>query len=424
MSASAPQQPLLARLSAWPWLRPAVLGGLALVAYVSAINHGQGLIWGMAALLLAALVTGLLWPRWLLRRIEVSRQIPQRAAEDEEIELGIQVRNHGHLPRYMVEVADLLPFVGAATGPGSREPVLLGQIGVLSGGGSQHFSLKLKAEKRGRYTVGPASLQSGFPLGLAQIRHASADSSSSLIIYPSLFPIESLPLRGCPRLIHRGERSLPHGAGSSEYRSLREYRPGDPPRHIHWPSSARSSQLMVREYEPLAAAALSIALDRHPVAQAGQGKQSSFEIMVRIAASLARFACEQGLPLRLLGCGHGPEQERQSGDQHFQLLLEVLAQVDMGDALGPDYSATLLALAVEAEPGETVVVFPSCALARGEDLLPTLLQLQAGGLNLLAVCFDLPSFGGLAMPAPDLAALGIPVYNLGKGDDPREVFNR
>ncbi|WP_303783393.1 DUF58 domain-containing protein [Azovibrio restrictus] len=424
MALPAAVSAFLDRVQAWPRLRLTVLALLTLMAYVAAVNHGRGLLWGLASLFLAALVTGLLWPRWLLHRLEISRRIPRRAAEDEEIELAIRVRNPGLLPRYLVEVADRLPFVGAASGPLSREPVLLGQLGSIGGGQEETLSLRVRAEKRGRYAVGPVQLQSAFPLGLAQISRGSADSRASLIIYPSLFAIEALPLRGCPRLIHRGERSLPHGAGSSEYRSLREYQPGDPPRHIHWPSSARSNRLMVREFEPLAAAALAIALDCHPGAQAGEGRRSTFELMVKVAASLARFATEQGLPLRLLGAGNGPEQERQSGDAHFQLLLETLAQVDFAPLPAPDYASLLIQQSASAEPGETLVLFPACSLARGEALLPALMQLQAQGLNLLAVLFDLPSFGGPATPNPDLEALGIPCYTLGRDDDPREVFNR
>ncbi|MCX8146368.1 MAG: DUF58 domain-containing protein [Azovibrio sp.] len=418
----------LDRIQAWPRLRLTVLILLTLMAYVAALNHGQALLWGMASLFLAALLTGLAWPRWLLYRLAISRKLPRRAAEDEAIELEIQVRNLGRLPRYLIEVADRLPFVGAANGALPQEPVLLGQLGSLGGGQEARFTLQVRAEKRGRYSIGPVQLQSAFPLGLTQISRTSAASLASLIVYPSLFAITALPLKGCPRLIHRGERALPHGAGSSEYRSLREYRPGDPPRHIHWPSSARSNRLMVREFEPLAAAALGIALDCHPGGQAGEGRRSTFEIMVKVAASLARFACEQGLPLRLLGAGHGPEQERQSGDAHFQLILETLAQVDMlaetAAAPAPDYAASLLAQAADAEPGETLVVFPAAALARGEAILPALMQLQAQGLNLLAVVFDLPSFGGPATAPLDLAALDIPCYRLGRDDDPGDVFNR
>lgn len=424
MALPAAASAFLDRVQEWPRLRLTVLVLLTLLSYLAAVNHGRGLLWGLASLFLAALVTGLLWPRWLLHRLEISRRIPRRAAEDEEIELAIRVRNPGLLPRYLVEVADRLPFVGAASGPLSQEPVLLGQLGSIGGGQEETLTLRVRAEKRGRYAVGPVQLQSAFPLGLAQISRAGADSSASLIIYPSLFAIEALPLKGCPRLIHRGERSLPHGAGSSEYRSLREYQPGDPPRHIHWPSSARSNRLMVREFEPLAAAALAIALDCHPGAQAGEGCRSTFEIMVKVAASLARFATEQGLPLRLLGAGNGPEQERQSGDAHFQLLLETLAQVDFAPQPAPDYASLLIQQSAGAEPGETLVVFPACSLARGEAILPALMQLQAQGLNLLAVLFDLPSFGGPATAPPDLAALGIPCYTLGRDDNPREVFNR
>ncbi|HET7775899.1 MAG TPA: DUF58 domain-containing protein [Azospira sp.] len=414
------------------WLRrhsrALVLAGLTLVAYLAALNRVQPMLWAVAALFLATLLAGIAWPHWLVRRLSVQRSGPPRAGEGETLQLTVRVRNRGRLPRFMVELVDRLPFVGAASGEAAAE-VVLGQVAWVPGGGERHFTVSLLAEKRGLYRLGPVGLASSFPLGLAEARQGRNEGLTALTIYPEVFPIVALPLRGTPTLIHRGALQLPDGAGSSEFCGLREYRRGDSPRHIHWPSSARNNELMVREFEPLASASLCLVLDCHAGANLGRGRQASFEVAVRIAASMARHACDNGLPVRLLGQGgvslHIPPG---CGDLHFQAILDALAVV-AADGVAP-YAAVLEGAARELMPGETVVSFHSepALPGRAPDSLGARALLRQRGAHLLAVRFNPESFtGATAWGSDALAAglleLGAQVVPVRQGDDLTALFN-
>lgn len=431
----APETPLPLAFDGRPlagWLgrhrRALILAGLTLVAYTAALNRVQALLWAVAALFLATLAAGVVWPHWLVRRLAAERSGPVRAAEGEPLQLTVTVHNRGLLPRFMVELVDRLPFVGAAAGAPLAE-VVLGQVAWVPGGGTRQFSVTLQAEKRGLYQLGPVGLASSFPLGLAEARQGRNAGLTSLVIYPRIFPIVALPLRGTPTLIHRGALQLPEGAGSSEFCGLREYRRGDNPRHIHWPSSARNAELMVREFEPLASASLCLVLDCQVGAELGRGRDSSFEVAVRIAASLARYATGNGLPVRLLGAGRQPlEIGAGCGELHFQEMLDALAVV-AADGDTP-YAQVLEQAAAALTPGETVISFHNepAVPGGGQATLGALAQLRQRGAHLLALRFVPESFTGATAWGSDgltggLMELGARVLPVRRGDDLLVLFN-
>jgi len=408
---------------------PLVLAGITLVVYFSALNRSQPLIWGVAAVLSASLVIGFAWPRWLVGRLTVRRRGPDKAAEGKVISLGVTVENRGWLPRFMVEVVDRLPFVGAGEGraPGG---VSLGLIGYIPGLGRRGFQVSLVCEKRGLYQLGPVGLSTSFPLGLAEARRGGQGGISTLIVYPEIFPIAAWPLQGAPSLIHRGGHFLPRGAGSAEFRSLREYRRGDNPRHVHWPTSARLNQLMVKEYEPLASPCLYLVLELAADANVGQGKHATLEYAVKIASSLARLACDNSMPVRLAGQGkQAINVNAGQGEAHFGEILELLAIID-ADGETP-YHKVLDKAAADSLVGETVVTFLAEPSERALDTLQSLALLRARGAHLLAVCFERPSFlaadGGAAVTESPLFAglldLGAQVVPVRRGDDLMRLFN-
>jgi len=417
-------------LLAWParHAKPLLLALLTLVAYVAAINRMQALPWAIAALMLATLLTGVLWPHWLVRKLSVVRQGPERAEEGEVVTFHVEVVNHGLLPRFMIELVDHLPFVGAASGPLRHGPSLLGVVAHVPGGGRRRFDLSIPCEKRGFYRLGPVGLASSFPLGLAEARRFRNAGVQSLTIYPDIFPIVSLPLRGEPSQIHRGGYLLPEGAGAAEFSGLREYRRGDNPRHVHWPTTARLNELMIKEFEPLASARLRIVLDQSAGACVGEGRHASFEYAVRIAASVARYACLNNQPVGLVGEGARPVYRPSGlGEHHYQALLDELAVID-ADGATP-YAEVLRRVAVDCRQGETVLVFLGEPAAMLADTLQALAWLRARGANLLAVIFARASFqpiaadDGAAQAAAALLDMGAHCLQVGRGDDLVKLFN-
>jgi len=105
-----------------------------------------------------------------------------------------------------------------------------------------------------------------------------------------------------------------------EYRSLRGYRAGDDPRDIHWRSSARLREPVVREYERDGAETRWVCLDTR-----GEPDEAA-EVAIEVAASLAARESASGRPFALavgetvVDPGHGPG--------HLERILDVLARVD------------------------------------------------------------------------------------------------
>ncbi|BCB26267.1 hypothetical protein SKTS_11530 [Sulfurimicrobium lacus] len=403
---------------------------LILVAYMAALNRDQALPWAIAALLSATLITGVSWPHWLVKRLSVTRSGPQRAGEGDTVTFHVEVENHGWLPRFMVELVDRLPFVGAADGTASQGEKMLGVAAYVPGGGKRRFDVPLLCEKRGFYRLGPVGLASSFPLGLAEARQSRQDGVQTLTIYPEVFPIVALPLRGAPSQIHRGGFLLPEGAGAAEFSGLREYRRGDNPRHVHWPTTARRNELMVKEFEPLASACLYIALDLALGANLGKGKHATLEYAVRIAASVAKYACANSIPTRLIGQGARPLYlPAGTGDQHYRAMLDELAVVD-ADGATP-YARVLENVALDCQPGETVLVFLSHPEAQSAPTLQALALLQARDAHLLAVDFDRASFLSSSKPTAasplasgSLLELGAHCLPVRCGDDLVTLFNQ
>jgi len=419
-------------LPTWPsrYFKPLVLLALTLVAYLAALNRDQALPWAIAALLSATLITGISWPHWLVKRLSVTRSGPQRAGEGDTITFHVEVANHGWLPRFMVELVDRLPFVGAADGTASNGEKMLGVAAYVPGGGKRRFDVPLLCEKRGFYRLGPVGLAPSFPLGLAEARQSRNDGVQTLTIYPEVFPIVALPLLGSPSQIHRGGFLLPEGAGAAEFSGLREYRRGDNPRHVHWPTTARRNELMVKEFEPLASACLTIALDLAADANLGKGKHSTLEYAVKITASIAKHASANSIPTRLIGQGARPLYlPAGTGDHHYRGMLDELAVVD-SDGATP-YARVLENIALDCQPGETVLAFLSHPEAQSAQTLQALALLRARGAHLLVVNFDRESFlpgrkPAVAGPlsAAGLLELGAHCLPIRCGDDLLALFNQ
>jgi uncharacterized protein (DUF58 family) len=409
-----------------------VLSLFALAAYLGAISRGESLLWLIAALFSASLLTGMIWPRWLMQRLAVSRHGPQKAIEGETVVFHVNVENGGWLPRFMVELVDRLPFVGAAENDSNHADKLLGCISYVPGRGMRKFQVPLLCEKRGYYLLGLVSLASSFPLGLAEARKTSDHGVQSLTIYPKVFPILSMPLFGAPSQIHRGGYLLPEGSGAAEFSGLREYRRGDNPRHVHWPTTARLNELMVKEFEPLASACLCIALDLAKDANIGRGKQSTLEYAIRIAASVAGYACNQQMHSRLLAHGADPLRIASGkGDYHYQGILDALAVVEANGKT--PYAQLLTQIALDCMRGETVLLLLSEPPMRSEATLQALSLLRAKGAYLFAVVFDRDSFSPAERPRANLGNqallaglmdLDAHCVQIRRGDELTELFNR
>jgi uncharacterized protein (DUF58 family) len=190
---------------------------------------------------------------------------------------------------------------------------------------------------------------------------------------------------------------------------------------------------MVKEFESLASASICIALDLTKDANIGRGKQSTLEYAIRIAASIAGYACTQNMHSRMFADGqHGPVRIASGkGDFHYQCILDALAVVEANGKT--PYSQLLLQIALDCRRGEWIVLLLFEPPIFSTATLQALALLRIEGAYLFAVVFDRNSFFPGSRPPGNvenedlyagLLELGISPLLVRKGDDLTRLFNR
>jgi uncharacterized protein (DUF58 family) len=232
-----------------------------------------------------------------------------------------------------------------------------------------------------------------------------------VVVYP-----RSVPLPGFGRV--PGE--LPGGAvqgvrvqfNTPNVSSVREYHPGDAFNRIHWPTTARTSRLMVREFELDPTADVWIVLDLDHDAHTGSGLESTEEYAVTAVASLARHLLDQGRAVGLVSQTATLPADR--GPRQVERILEVLALVHASSHLT---LAALLSAETSrfARSSTLIVVTPSTAEAWARFCQ----ALGGRGVHTSAVLVEAATFGpaeSTLLLVSSLAAAHIPTYLVKRGD--------
>lgn len=187
----------------------------------------------------------------------------------------------------------------------------------------------IPTRRRGVFPIGPLVVERLDPLGLAVGRRA-ADTFGSIIVHPRIHA-----LTGPYGAMHTVEDEAVIRRAASDplsgFVSLREYVPGDDPRLIHWPTSARMGTLMLREHVELRRPEFTVVLD----AANGVANERDFEEMVDVAASVAVHALRSGVDVRLRTTARefpGALRALERDSQVLDLLTPV-AQVEPSDLL-------------------------------------------------------------------------------------------
>lgn len=326
-----------------------------------------------------------LWMRGAARQLRGARAFVDRAFTGDRVAVRLTIHNDGPLPLLWLEVDEQLP-VEVRAAPFERRVVTLG------GRARWHCDYMLICSRRGRYAVGPTLLQTGDPLGIARqtLRLARRDE---LLVYPRVVPLLRLglptrsPLATLPA-------TAPLFEDSSRIIGTREYRRGDPLRRVHWTATARTGQLVVKQYQSAIARETQICLDLREGGYAARGRYDAIELAIVVAASLANhLIVRDGLPTGLTTLSPeramtlSPRKER----AHLIGILETLAEVGMSGGESPPLTALLRRESLGLSWGGTAVVITG----RGDSALTeALLALRRGGLALAVVLVSAPRHGG------------------------------
>lgn len=400
-----------------------VLVLLAFLFYLVAWNRDINLLYGMCALLFATLIVSHILPVFSLNGIAVSRSLPSAAFEGDEIEVKVSIENRGRGSRHMIEVVDSIP----ATEPALRRPMSF--VGRLGGKKKREYFFKLPCYKRGEYTVGPLNIRSAYPMGISSVEKSPAEDPPQLLVYPRVFAIAHLPVVSRSAMITSGVEALSRTGGSEDFFGTREYREGDSLRYIHWPSSARHAQLIVKEFEIRASTEVTILMDLQRGSDIGEEKETTLEYAVKIAASIAQYVLEKGHGLQVIGYGKSPHIVSSSrGASQLARVLDALARVE-ADGEVP-YSRAISRSIDHIREGGTVVLIFSRSDYDMEEYLYCLDLLRAKRIWPVGIFIESESFTKsqetVRPRSSDLVAefmsMGTPLYFVFRGDNLQEIF--
>jgi uncharacterized protein (DUF58 family) len=372
---------------------------------VIALSTGFWLTWRLAYVAMVGAPVAYVWSRLNLAGLEV---IPDRHGDRLQVgaqfEERITVRNRSWLPKIWLEIDDPSEMPGHA----ARRVITLGARQ------SRTFRVRSTIRRRGLYAVGPVQISTGDPFGL--FRHTRAfGHAQNVLVYPRAaeLPQFSAPPANLPgegRFRRATHYVTPNASG------VRPYEFGDSFNRIHWRSTARTGDLMVKIFELDPASDIWIVLDLERGVHVGEGDDSTEEYAVRIAASVARHFLAANRSVGFTAFGRGfAELEAERGLSQYTRILEALA---MARAWGDVPLGDLLTNEARRFGRHTtvIVITPST----DETWVAGLGALQARGVKVAAIVLEPSTFGGTASSLgvfASLAVTDITTYMVKRSDD-------
>jgi len=262
---------------------------------------------------------GLVWPPIALRGLSSSLEWERaRCREGETVRARLVIKNRSPWPVW-----------GITLDGGFRNDAPVVALARVAGFAEVVFEWDFNPPQRGVYPISTPMLSTGFPFGLWQARRACADSKP-LIVWPSTMPLDMLPDLTDSRISE--DRTTDRRAGDcGDLLGTRAFRQGDSLRRIHWAQSARHQRFIVTERQAGVEGSVSVVVDVDAEHHDGDGKDSSFEWTLRIAASICECLSAGHLHVE---CWLGEECFLLHGPNGMRRLLDWMAQLPAGGIVG------------------------------------------------------------------------------------------
>ncbi|WP_372449341.1 DUF58 domain-containing protein, partial [Streptomyces montanisoli] len=311
--------------------------GVAAVACAYILGQPGLLRVGLLVLVLPLVCVGVLY-RTRYRVAGSRRLTPARVAAGSEARVHLRIDNVSRLPTGLLMLQDHVPYV-----LGPRPRFVLDRV---EAGGRREVSYRVRSDLRGRYPLGPLQLRLSDPFGMCELTR-SFSASDTLTVVPRTEALPAVRLVGESSGYGDSRQRRPALAGDDDV-IPRGYRHGDDLRRVHWRSTARYGELMVRREEAPQRARCTVLLDTRAGAYRGAGPDSAFEWAVSGAASVLAHMLQRGYTVRLLTAGgtsvpgeggEGYAGGAQDSADSMGLLMDTLAVVEHaeGRALSPAY---------------------------------------------------------------------------------------
>jgi uncharacterized protein (DUF58 family) len=374
-----------------------------------------GAAWG--ALLAAAWFQA----RRPLEGLAARRTLYPSAFEGDEVPVEIVVE--GSRGSRMIEVSD-------AFGPSIAVEQRMLEPGPLEAGVQRRLRYVAYCSRHwGIHPVGPLQVHASDPGGLFHARK-TLPVTEEFAVFPQVYDVAGLQELGARSTFVPHESSAGRPGQSLVPMGIREYRPGDDLRRVHWPATARRGVLMIKEVEVDLAPYFTVIPDLDRRHRAGMGRKSTLEYVLRTSASVIWTAARTGGFVQVNGLGAEPLHVPPGrGETHLTFALYELIRAGL-DGKVPLHEAALRSLPF-VPPSSTVVLVSGTVFLDLPAMGDVLEAYRSRGVRVaffLVNDFSFPAIAGWPPPRAEvvektrevvffLRSRGIPVRVLEESDD-------
>ena len=383
-------------------------------AWILMPQHALGPLFQVRGLIFAVLGVCLVWAFSRRARVAARRELPRVATAGEPMHYRVSVRNKGRGKLSGTKLLEMAPDnrPSLETFAHSREPgeekrnIFDRKLGYyrwewlqrgltlfkneaspalpnISSGETASTTLSLTPTKRGIITLADLRVCLPDPLGVFQRCRKVKTEPGKLIVLPKRYRLPTYDIPGNARFQLGGESASTTTGQSGDFTCVREYRPGDPLRHIHWKSWARTGKAIVKEYEDVFFPRYGLVLDTFAPAEEAE----MFEKAVSVAASFAASIDTRETLLDLMFIrSEAYVFSAGRGEERVDKMLEVLAGVHCEP--DQDFEALQnLVLRYRDDLTACICIFTGWCEHRRD----TVTNLQRAGMKLkvISICEDL-----------------------------------
>lgn len=326
------------------WLLPFLVAGSGVLYILTTFRGWLIFFFGFTGVWLLAL----LWVTSLKRNLHLDRKLHLAwATAGTSVQEELKLVNNSWLPAIWIEIND-------NENTSSTSLRMVSDVGANS---SRTRFLSHLYKQRGLYTLGPTTLRTGDPFGIYTLT-INEPHTDTILVTPPLLPMNQLRVKPGG---WAGDQMQQRGALERQISDagVREYLPGDSLRRIHWHASAHFDSLIVRQLEASVSGDWWIFVDLQSAVQAGKGQDSTLELLIVLAASMAVRGLNEHRRVGLAMAG--PDLawiEPSINPTHRWRILKALAAAEAGDCSLSD----LISLKNPSRTASLIVITPSTNL--------------------------------------------------------------
>jgi uncharacterized protein (DUF58 family) len=321
----------------------------AVAVAIAAVNTGNNLFYLLLAMLLSLILISGLLSGQCIRRLAFRRQVPDYVFANTPEWVSLTVSNHKRrVPAFSLRICDI------GDGHDVDGTMRIPHLAPLRSTVARYI---IRAPHRGFHRLKGVHVSTPFPFGLFH-KSAYYPAETTILVCPELIPLPASILDQLTA-VDQTRSLMRRGPGMALY-NLREYRPGDDSRAIHWMTTARTSKLMLKETEAEDQRAVTLVLPLTAPAT----DTAAFERAVSVTASLAAYFHAGGYAIRALvgDMEIGPS----SGWDNYIAILKALALCERQEPGSPPsdqprpnptwlHPDSALIVAVTSKPADTAL---------------------------------------------------------------------